>query len=409
MLLPIEQVKSPLTIKVALDRVAKAGLELTPEAMIMILKCTNHKVSIRDVLKMVPEGKEAEFKEAICSMAEHREHTDANLERMREIAKIGGFEAEFEEAHAKEKLIGNTFGKTFIAKSNEDLANNPDLTGYETVICDFGGKTKFADLTKLCKHMIIKGDIDWSHRDFEKLPDISESIVYGNFICNSCENLTSLERAPNVVCGVFYCGKTNITSLKGAPKEVGGGFYCECCNNLTSLEGAPKEVGGDFNCSWCKNLESLEGSPKKVGGSFDCRRCDKLEESGIYILQDGQYYDVFNLPKDKEFVINGDLDLSYYSFGQLPDLTNVVVKGDFDCHGCKNLTSLEGAPKEVGGTFNCSWCRNIISSEGLPSHIRGKIECDNKLRPEIDKELERRKKQANQSTLPPNGFGNSGR
>ena len=56
MLLPIEQVKSPLTIKVALDRVAKAGLELTPEAMIMILKCTNHKVSIRDVLKMVPEG-----------------------------------------------------------------------------------------------------------------------------------------------------------------------------------------------------------------------------------------------------------------------------------------------------------------------------------------------------------------
>ena len=110
MLLPIEQVKSPLTIKVALDRVAKAGLELTPEAMIMILKCTNHKVSIRDVLKMVPEGKEAEFKEAICSMAEHREHTDANLERMREIAKIGGFEAEFEEAHAKEKLIGNTFG-----------------------------------------------------------------------------------------------------------------------------------------------------------------------------------------------------------------------------------------------------------------------------------------------------------
>ena len=113
------------------------GFELTPDAMIDILKCTNHKVSILDVLKMVPEGKEADFKEAICSAVEHREHTEANLERMREIAKIGGFENEFDEAHAKDKWIGNTFDKIFIAKSNEDLENNPDLSGYGTVICDF--------------------------------------------------------------------------------------------------------------------------------------------------------------------------------------------------------------------------------------------------------------------------------
>ena len=124
---------------------------------------------------------------------------------MREIAKIGGFEAEFEEANAKEKLIGNTFGKTFIAKSiddlvnnpnlsdyetvvyvtdgykisakadnifiaksNKDLANNPDLTKYDMVICDFERYTRFADLDKLPKKMIIKGDIDWSEEYFEK-------------------------------------------------------------------------------------------------------------------------------------------------------------------------------------------------------------------------------------------------
>ena len=332
MLLPIEQVKSPLTIKVALDRVAKAGLELTPEAMINILKCTNHKVSIRDVLKMIPEGKEAEFKEAICSAVECREHTEANLERMREIAKIGGFEAEFEEAHAKEKWIGNTYKRTFIAKSNEDLANNPDLSGYGTVICDFYGKTKFADLTKLPKRMIIKGDIDWSRRDFEKLPDLSESIVYGSFDCHGCKNLTSLEGAPNVVGGDFDCSEcSKLESLEGVPKEVGGSFFCYNCDNLASLDWAPKKVGEYFYCGGCKNLKSLRCVPKKVVESF----C---------------------------------------------------------CDGCDNLVSLDGAPEYVGGDFRCNNCKSLTSAKGLPAHIFGKIECDDKLRSEIDKELEKRKK-----------------
>ena len=70
------------------------------------------------------------------------------------------------------------------------------------VICDFKGDTEFADLDKLPKKMIIKGDICWAEEYFEKLPNISESIVYGNFDC-SCRN---------------------ITSLKGAPKKVGGSF-----------------------------------------------------------------------------------------------------------------------------------------------------------------------------------------
>ena len=72
MFLLIEQVKSPLTIKVALDKVAKYGLELDSQTVIYILKCTNHKVSIHDVLKMILKGKETEFKEAICSIAKHR-------------------------------------------------------------------------------------------------------------------------------------------------------------------------------------------------------------------------------------------------------------------------------------------------------------------------------------------------
>ena len=533
MFIHIEQAKSPATINLILKRMKKQEREFLPKDMLVFLRVTNHHLSIRDMLKNIPEGKEADFKEAICSAVEHREHTEANLERMREIAKIGGFEAEFEEAHAKDKWIGDTYKRTFIAKSiddlvnnpnlsdyetvvyvtdgykisakadnifiaksNEDLENNPDLSGYGTVICDFEGYTRFADLTKLPKKMIIKGDIDWQCRDFEKLPDISESIVYGNFWCWGCNNLTSLEGAPKEVDGWFDCSKCenlkslvgapekvggyfncscceNLKSLEGAPKEVGGWFDCSECENLTSLEGAPEKVGGRFECSWCKNLVSLEGAPKKVGEYFDCSWCFNLKESGRYLVQDGQYYDLFNLPKDKEFVINGDLDLCERWLEELPDLSNVVVKGGFscgcnnisdlkgspkevggyfncsccenlkslegapkevggdfvcthcenlkslegapkevggkfDCYHCNNLESLEGAPKEVGGIFDCRECYNLTSAKGLPMHIGGDIYCDDELRPEIDKELERRKQQAAQKNILIINNGNDG-
>ena len=49
---------------------------------------------------------------------------------------------------------------------------------------------------------------------------------------------------------------------------VSGDFKCDGCKSLRTLEGAPKEVGRDFNCSYCKSLTSLEGSPEKVCGDF---------------------------------------------------------------------------------------------------------------------------------------------
>lgn len=45
------------------------------------------------------------------------------------------------------------------------------------------------------------------------------------------------------------------------------------------------------------------------------------------------------------------------------------VKGDFYCPCCRNLKSLEGAPKEVGGIFNCSNCQNLKSLVGAPKEV----------------------------------------
>ena len=51
------------------------------------------------------------------------------------------------------------------------------------------------------------------------------------------------------------------------------------------------------------------------------------------------------------------------------------VNGDFDCSFCDNLTSLEGAPKKVGGKFNCYNCSSLKSLEGSPKEVGGNFYC----------------------------------
>ena len=68
----------------------------------------------------------------------------------------------------------------------------------------------------------------------------------------------------------------SITSLTNGSfiwTNISGDFHCDFCNSLTSLEGAPKEVSGDFFCHHCKSLTSLEGAPKEVGWNFNCVHC----------------------------------------------------------------------------------------------------------------------------------------
>ena len=101
--------------------------------------------------------------------------------------------------------------------------------------------------------------------------------VYGDFNCDSCRELISLEGAPEEVRGSFFCSKcSKLTSLVGAPEKVEWDFYCYKCNSLISLEGVPKEIGGNFESYSCPNLISLVGAPEKVGGDFKCTYCNNL-------------------------------------------------------------------------------------------------------------------------------------
>ena len=82
----------------------------------------------------------------------------------------------------------------------------------------------------------------------------------------------------------------------------------------------------------------------------------------------------------RKHVVNGIYkgDIRIKSKYVLPNLSDIIVTGDFYCSD-NNLTSLEGAPKEVTGCFNC-YCNNLTSLEGVPKEVGGYFNCsDNNL------------------------------
>ena len=47
----------------------------------------------------------------------------------------------------------------------------------------------------------------------------------------------------------------------------------------------------------------------------------------------------------------------------------------FECFNCESLTSLEGAPEKVGYNFHCGGCRNLTTLKGAPKKIKGVFDC----------------------------------
>ena len=60
----------------------------------------------------------------------------------------------------------------------------------------------------------------------------------------------------------------------------------------------------------------------------------------------------WSINKDGLVDVNGDVKLNFKGLTKLP-LQFGRVTGNFDCYG-NDLTTLEGAPREVGDHFDCS-------------------------------------------------------
>ena len=98
----------------------------------------------------------------------------------------------------------------------------------------------------------------------------------------------------------------------------------------------------------------------KVDGEFDCSGCKEL------ISLEGA-------PKE----VGGHFFA--YDCSKLTSLEGAPkeVGGDVCIHSCSNLTSLEGTPEKVGDNFDCSECPNLTSLEGAPKEVSGWFTCRN--------------------------------
>ena len=78
---------------------------------------------------------------------------------------------------------------------------------------------------------------------------------------------------------------------------------------------------------------------------------------------------------DGTYDYNGDLDFSGIGLTSLLDLPYKLrrVRGDFDCMRCE-LTSLEGAPREVGRDFYC-YNNKLTTLEGAPENVGRDFYC----------------------------------
>jgi hypothetical protein len=131
----------------------------------------------------------------------------------------------------------------------------------------------------------VDGDVNLSEQQFTTIP-IVFGTVNGNFWCDNCPQLTTLEHAPQTVNGGFACYNcSQLTTLQGAPQTVNGDFSCFSCPLLTTLQGAPRTVKGDFSCFTCPHLTSLQGAPQTVKGNFYCHNCPQLKILRVFSIK----------------------------------------------------------------------------------------------------------------------------
>lgn len=159
-------------------------------------------------------------------------------------------------------------------------------------------------------------------------------VIKGNFDCSGLSGLLTFENGPTEVTkDVKCCNCNQLHSLEGAPNSIGGSFDCSGCYNLMSMQGVTINVGKNFIMKGCESIRTLDGVPQMVKGDFDCSECLQ-----IVSLQGGP----------------------------------AEVKGNFICSDCCSLKTIDGAPNNVGKDFICSGCDKLTSLEARP-HIGGNL------------------------------------
>lgn len=294
MYIDIVNSRDPLFIYNALKKMHKCEIEFTPDVLVNFLKCTNHPTSIRDLLKEfdnISENKIYNFKDAICSMVERREHRNDNVEKIKELALKGGFVDELLEADKKIKYQKQTFIPVKIYEADDNEVYD-DISSYDVLVAKNCGTLQFNKLPKI---------LDFSENTSSTLyfsgfttnpvqSDLEDTIFIPPereipFICMHCIRSLPKEldfsRCRKILITFCNLSKTNIKFMEGASVTI------------NHVYGVPKEL--DF--SKCKYVDLSNSS------LYGCEKI-KFGKDSTVILDDAE-----DLPTDLDFSMCGNVSL----------------------------------------------------------------------------------------------------
>ena len=228
------------------------------------------------------------------------------------------------------------------------------------------------DLAKIKNYTISKDgivDVQGTVNNASKLISNGQLVVKFGKVSESFylpKNAKSLEGSPREVGGSFYCNGSKISSLEGCPEIVGHDFVCMSCANLKTLKGNNIKKCKEFNCNFT-SITSLEGCPQNIE-ALSCSYCKNLTS-----LQ--------GAPRK----LNGSFECAectgLTSLKGGPEVVggNPRVIGDgFYIQNCSSLITLDGAPEVVGGDFDCQDCPNLQSLGDVMERVKGKFFFDRK-------------------------------
>ncbi len=228
---------------------------------------------------------------------------------------------------------------------------------------------EYYNIFNLPKGLIVKGNLSYSDFGLERLPDLSEVIVMGNFSCTG-NQLISLKGAPKMVIGDFNCGYNKLKTLEGCPQKIGGDFFCTG-NQLSSLIGGPTYVGRHYGCGQ-NRLLTLTGAPRQINGTFTCSRnhLSNLQDGpesvrGLYFCSNNPLRDLLGAPLTATEIVCQNTEISKNSV--IPTYVfKYTIKG-IDTFILSHIKQSIGPAQKIS---NQSIIKSNISNHSKTNHER---------------------------------------
>ena len=298
-----------------IDKTAKRKREneggFSPSLACWVLSKTNHMANIKWVImniKAVSQDKWIEYKDFVLSCVDGREQSLQALKELREFARLGGYEDEFNKADEKEKIYAKNVCKSICVSSvkelKEAIANGVFV--YEAIIKD--------DHT-----------IDLSNTDLSKVYRLKCNTNSCCYLSNS-----SLPCEMDIISYNIDFSGSNFSKVK----------------KVTCV--GDRYRGLTIDLSETVNLPAIDlSNARKV----KMMKCD-LRNFDEFKFMDGADVDLsysYNFPKVVD-VSNADVDLEWCDFA---GVEKIIFGKDADLRGAKNL------PK----TLDFSNCNTVVLAE----------------------------------------------